>query len=670
LCQKNTGSKITRHKRHVKRLVAIFSTNFTVASYGQLSIDASMSNPILERSIQLNERGDRTQAEKLCCEFLSSFPNDASGWSLLGLICLNTGRLQEAEKHCRHALQIRPNRAPELNNLGSALARQGRFSEAVACFKQVLDLEPTHKQARVNLGRALKDQARRPKPPGPEKKAADENRPSSGPAEDLNQRAVALAKRQQFVEAEALLRQALVLRPDFPEAHNNLGNVLAGRELHDQAAGCYRQAIQFRHEYFNAHNNLANALVALGRPEEAIVSYRQAIELRPDFVDAISNLGLTLAQQRRWLEAEKPLAEAFRLRPEAAEIRVHLSRVLLDLGRPEDAVAHLEHTLRITPMHVDAHWTLSLSLLLLGKWQQGWAEYEWRWRRRNAEKRPFRPLWDGRRLDGGTIVLHAEQGLGDTIQFIRYVKMVREWCPSARIVAYCPPPIIELLKSFQGIDELIPEGQPLPKFDFYSPLITLPAIFGTTIDNVPAEVPYLKADSDRVARWRSQLASETGFKVGIVWQGNPRHKRDAFRSAPLTAFAPLANVPGVRLYSLQKRHGMEQLAAIQGQFQVADLANTDDSPQGVFMDTAAILKNLDLLVTVDTAVAHLAGALGVPVWVALSTLPDWRWLLGREHTPWYPSMRLFRQKTYGDWSSVFEQMANELKNEIKSGNHG
>jgi hypothetical protein len=296
----------------------------------------------------------------------------------------------------------------------------------------------------------------------------------------------------------------------------------------------------------------------------------------------------------------------------------------------------------------------------MGDFERGWEEYEWRWKKAKVTPRDFpQPLWDSSALEGRTILIHTEQGLGDTLQFIRYVPLVKQ--RGGTVIVECPASLGQLLASCAGIDRLIASGAPLPPFDVHAPLLSLPRIFGTTLANVPAEVPYLSADPALVEYWRSELSSVAGIKIGIAWQGNPRFPADCMRSIPLTHFTPLAQVDGVRLFSLQKGTGSAQLAAVASYLPVIDLADRLDETSGGFMDTAAVMKNLDLVVTSDTSIAHLAGALGVPVWVALALGGDWRFLVGREDSPWYPTMRLFRQTQMGDWDSVFERIAAELR---------
>jgi hypothetical protein len=265
-------------------------------------------------------------------------------------------------------------------------------------------------------------------------------------------------------------------------------------------------------------------------------------------------------------------------------------------------------------------------------------------------------------LENRTILLHAEQGLGDTIQFVRYAPLVK--ARGGRVLVECRRPLLGLLKTCPGIDRLVVAGDPLPAFDVHAPLLSLPGILGTVLEAIPCSIPYLTADPALVAQWRDKLAALDGVRVGIAWQGNPQYLMDRQRSIPLAQFAPLADLPGVRLISLQKGPGAEQIGQLQGRFPVVDWTADLDERSGPFMDTAAILANLDLVILSDSVLAHLAGALGVTVWMAVPKLPDWRWLLDGEDSPWYPTMRLFRQQAWGNWPDVFQQMRSALTERI------
>jgi len=352
------------------------------------------------------------------------------------------------------------------------------------------------------------------------------------------------------------------------------------------------------------------------------------------------------------------------LNPGYVEAHNNLGAACKDLGRVDEAIACYRRALELKPAYVEAHWNLAFALLLAGDWQHGWPEYEWRWQRKEWSPRRFpQPMWDGASLAGKTILLHAEQGLGDTIQFIRYASIVKRH--GAAVLVECPKPLLGVLEGCPGVDQWIAQRDGLPAFDVHAPLLSLPGILKTTVENIPAEIPYLFARPALIDRWRQALIDLDGFKIGIAWQGNPKYGDDRVRSIPLRCFAPLAQIPGVRLVSLQKGAGSEQLAEARDLFPVADFGDQLDQ-SGPFLDTAALMKNLDLVIAADTAAAHLAGALGVPVWLALPFMPEWRWLLDRSDTPWYPSMRLFRQKERGNWGGVFDEIHNALRERLSS----
>jgi len=480
-------------------------------------------------------------------------------------------------------------------------------------------------------------------------------------APDLMTQGNYLAQHGRFQEAATCYQQLLRLQPGHAEAHNNLGVMFAEQRQLAEAVTCYDQALALDPRYAHAHYNRANALEAQGRREEAAEGYRQALRLRPGFAEAHLNLGIALALLGDPAEAIVQYQEALRLRPDMFETHSNLGLALAHLGQHDQALPLYQRALDHLPDYAGAHFSRALTWLAQGNFAQGWAEFEWRWRLPESPPRPVsQPLWDGGPLDGKTILLHAEQGQGDTIQFIRYAPLVQQ--RGGRVVVECQATLISLLAGCRGIDQLVASGAPLPPFDLHCPLLSLGRIFKTDMASIPADIPYLGAEAGRVERWRRELRELGGFTIGIAWQGSLGHRWDRLRSIPLSQFAPLAGVPGVRLISLQVGAGREQLEALGGRFPVTDLGSRFDPTS--FEDAAAAVMALDLVVTVDTALAHLAGALGAPVWVALSVGSEWRWLLSRAESPWYPTMRLWRQQQIGDWGEVFERMAGDLRQMI------
>jgi Flp pilus assembly protein TadD len=431
--------------------------------------------------------------------------------------------------------------------------------------------------------------------------------------------------------ADYLARAAREI-PDTAALHHHLGLVHAAQGRAEEAIASFGQALRLAPELAEAHNGLGNALKDLGRPEEALGNYRRALELKPDFADAHSNLGNTLEL----------------------------------LGRYAEAAGAYRRALELDPNHAAAHWNQALLMLLRGDLERGWDEYEWRWKTRGFIPRTYpQPLWDGSTLAGKTVLVHCEQGLGDTIQFIRYAPLLR--ARGATVVFECQRRLLALLAGCTGVDVLVGEGDSLPAFDVFAPLLSLPRILATRLASIPAAAGYLAPRPELAAQWRARLAHLGGYPIGIAWQGRTAYAKDRYRSVPLSHFAPLAELPGVRLISLQTGAGRDQIRRLARPFPLTDFGEALDGASGPFMDTAAILSGLRLVITSDTAIAHLAGAMGVPVWVALSFAPDWRWHLDRNDSPWYATMRLFRQKRLGDWSSVFEEIRAALQERMRAG---
>jgi lipoprotein NlpI len=425
-------------------------------------------------------------------------------------------------------------------------------------------------------------------------------------------------------EAAAEFQEAARIKPDYVEAHNNLGSVLHRLDRLDEASAALREALRLKPNYTMARNNLAVVLIDQGRFDEAICVLGELLRADPDFAQAQSNRGVAFMKQ----------------------------------GRMAEAQACFERAIELSPEYPEAHRNRAVAWLFDGEFERGWPEFLWRWKCKDYPPHGYsQPLWDGAPLEGRTILLHAEQGMGDTLQFIRYAPWVKQ--QGGRVVVRCQKSLVQLLSHSAGIDQIAASNDELPPIDCRAALMDLPALCRTTLATVPRDVPYLFTDPSLVAQWRKRLASEPGFKIGINWQGNPQYRGDRYRSIPLAQFAPLAAIDGVRLYSVQKGSGLEQLGTVG--FPITDLGSRLDEGSGAFLETAAVMQGLDLVVTADTAPAHLAGALGVPVWVALSAAPEWRWMLDRQDSSWYPTMRLFRQSQLVHWGPVFAQMADQLQ---------
>jgi Flp pilus assembly protein TadD len=431
--------------------------------------------------------------------------------------------------------------------------------------------------------------------------------------------------RKQLDLAAACFRRAVELCPAFPEAWNNLGNTLSEQQDDAGAAACFERAFGVQPQFAGAHFNFAQALGRLGRFDESIAACRRATELSPRSAEFYNGLGMALYDSRRIDEALAAYDQAIRLRPDFAPARYNRSHA----------------------------W------LLLGDYARGWPEYEWRWKLAAVPVPSFpQPRWDGTSQPDRTILLDAEQGLGDTIQFIRYVPLVKERVGT--IVLRCQKPLVRLLSAMPGIDRVISPDEPTGPFDVWSPLMSLPLCFTSSLEAIPTRVPYVPEDQALVRFWQERLERIDGLRIGINWQGNPAFPKDRFRSVPLRYFEPLARIAGVRLVSLQKGTGREQLERQRAKFPVVDLDLSLDEIHGPFVDTSAILRCLDLVITSDTSLAHLAGALGIETWLAVPSVPEWRWLIGRNDSPWYPTLRLFRQNRPGQWGDVFLRIAAQL----------
>ena len=537
------------------------------------------------------------------------------------------GNLVEAARLYRQMLQDDADNADVWLMLGVVCRGLGDLDESVKAYHEVLRLRPGSVEVQNNLGAVLVSQGK-------------------------------------LEEALTCYRHILNCRPGYVEAHSNLGAVLASLGQLEEAVACYREAIRLKPTHADAYSNLGAALVRLDKPEEALAACQQALQLMRHSAATHNSLGTALVMLDRIDEGLAHYQQAVRLQPHFVEAHLNHGNAFTKLGQPKQAQVCYDKVLQLQPDHVDGHLGRALASLQQGDLPQGFAEFEWRWQTKNltGPLRFPRPHWDGSALVGRTILLAFEQGLGDTLQFIRYAPLVKQ--RGATVVVACQKPLLGLLAGCSGIDHLVAFEEAWPEHDVHAMLLSLPRIFGTTLETIPGNVPYLSADARLVERWRQELGGQKGFKVGIVWQGNRQHRWDKYRSVPLEQFAPLARLAGVHLYSLQKGSGIEQLQTRPEPFPITDLGSRLDESSGAFLDTAAVMKNLDLVITADTAAAHLAGALGVPVWVALWSAPDWRWLLQREDSPWFPTMRLFRQTALGDWAGVFQRLAAALQAEL------
>ena len=611
----------------------------------------------LALALQLNAAGRWVEAERICRRLLAAWPQDAAACLLLGVILVKAGRSGEAEAPLRQAIRLEPRRAETHCCLGDVLKERGDLDGAAAAYRAALAHNPDLTEAHANLGAVLR-------------------------------------ARGDIAGAIAACHRALALRPDLPELHFNLGNALQDAGDLDGAIAAYREAITLAPAYVEALanlgvllrrterfagavavlrkasdlrpgsaeilTNLGSALKDDGQTDEAIAAFRRALDLAPDHRVAHFNLGNALRGQGRMDEAAESYRRAITLRPNSPEALINLGVVHRSQGDLDAADAADRQAIDLRPDFQEAHFNLSQILLLKGAFAEGWREYEWRLRAdgHKTRRRPEfpQPRWQGEDIAGKTLLLHVEQGLGDLLHFARFVPIVAK--RGARVVVEVYQPLARLFAALPGVAQVVVHGEPLPPFDVQLPMMSLAGVLGVDRDSIPAEVPYLVAEPSWAAAWKGRLGDGAkGRAVGVVWAGSPTHQADRARSIAAAKLLPRLAMPGVRLVSLQKvpREGDAAVIAALGGTALdlgPDLAD--------FADTAGLMAHLDLVISVDTAVAHLAGALGRPVWTLIPVAPDWRWMTGRDDSPWYPSMRLFRQTRPDDWGPTIDRLVKEL----------
>jgi tetratricopeptide (TPR) repeat protein len=628
---------------------------------------------MLQQAINLHQSGRFAEAQSLYRQILTANPNQPDALHLLGVLAHQTGQHAPAEALIRRALAVQPQAAAYHNSLGNVLRALGRAAEAEAAYRAALRLQPNTPDLHHHIGLALKDQGR-------------------------------------ISDAETAFRHALRLRKDYVPARIDLGNLLVETGRAAEAEVCLRAAVRTAPENAIALNALGLALVSLGRHQEALGEFDSALHAAPNYANAAANRAACLASLENWQEAAGAYQAALALISDAADLNVGFARALLQLERGaeaeqvlrrvlaqqpddpmvlhklgralafqrrnEEALAVLEQVCHLDPANADAwhdrgmalrdlaRWpesvapfeqavrlqpddaeknaSLGYALLANGDFAAGWKFFEWRVKR-PGNARLAEPRWDGAQTDK-TVLIFAEQGTGDTIQFCRFVPPAAR---RARIVLACPPALKQLLSTLAG-PALLAEGEPLPPYDLQCPVMSLPFVLGVAPEYFSDAIPYLRAEPKKIAAWRARLAHLQGRRVGLVWAGNPKFPADRRRSIDFAVLAPLLETSGISFVSLQV--GASPAGAM---FDAAPWLQD-------FSDTAALIAALDLVISVDTAVAHLAGALGRPVWLLNRADTDWRWQLERRDSPWYPTMRQFRQPSPGDWGSVVAAVSVEL----------
>lgn len=542
----------------------------------------------------------------------------------LGFILSRQGKLQEAEAMLRIARERRPSDSGVLNNLGNVLAALDKLDEAEYLFSEALRLTPANPELLFNLGNVFKQGER-------------------------------------YAAAEEYYLRALALKQDYIEAQINLGFVLWKQAKTAEAEKCFRSIIDSPPGNADAANTLGVMLRELGRQAEAETLLRQLLTRQPGFAEAWNNLGVVLEDMGRSEDAQTCFRQAIEIRPAYASAYNNLGKVLLHFNIDE-SVRAFQQALAIDAGYINAHCNLGVALLLRGDFHDAWPEFEHRLNRKELAAMYAgytAPLWQGEALQGKTILLHAEQGMGDTIHFIRLAQTLAR--RGGRVIVECQPPLKRLLRPVEGVAAIYAKGEPLAYYDFHLPLMSLPYRLGIdSVESIPSFSPYIHAEVDRAKQWGERIGGAGKWMAGLVWAGDPRkteldsHLIDKRRSIELRQFAPILSLRGIRFFSLQKGEAASQVSSCTESI-------TDYMPEiDDFADTAALISHLDLVISVDTSVAHLAAAMGKPVWLLSRFDGCWRWMLGRDDTPWYPSMRLFRQQKPGDWGPVVERIHSEL----------
>jgi tetratricopeptide (TPR) repeat protein len=517
------------------------------------------------------------------------------------------------------ALELVPDHFDALNNLGVALRASGRLDEAIDCLSRAAVAHPTRPEGHFNLGNALTQAGR--------------------------------------IEAAAeTYLKALALNPEMTAARAALAGIYRRLNRPADEIAAYRALTAAEPQNAEWWNNLGAALFAHGKILAALPSLRRAVALRPGFAKALKNLGVVLTELDEYHEAALVLGQAVAADASDAGTLSSLGQALVQLGDAASAADCFQRSLALDPAHLDARLGRARAAFLSGDLARAWEEYEFRWKiEGNFPAQMAKPAWNGEDLTGRTLLVWAEQGLGDTLQFIRYAEPLAAL--GARVLMMVQEPVVGIARTAKGVAEVRPAGPPPSDYDFHIPLLSVPRLLGTRYDDIPRAAPYLSVPPGVTLPEIPGLGGASReLKIGIVWAGNPTHKNDRNRSAPLGDLLRFCGVPGTRIFSLQKGAPATQLAATG-----ADAFITDLSPHlATFNETAAIVDQLDLVISVDTSIVHLAGALGRPVWCLLPYAPDWRWLLRRDDTPWYPSMRLFRQSQPRQWDDVFEAVRHRL----------
>ena len=615
-------------------------------------------NEALRSAVSFLETGNISQAEFLYKKVIDIQPSNFDALFMLGAIYLQSGNYDMSISYTEMALQSDPANAAAYYNLGMAFQEKCELDRAILYYRRAIELDPDSALAYCNLGAVFQKRNEFDRAIPYYKKALELDPLLVKASYNLGS---VLQEKGELEKAITFYQKALKLDPSFADAWNTLGSALQEKGQLDEAIGYYRKAIECDPNLMDAYYNIGKVLMEKGQPDEAIDHYQKALQLNPDSSEAHNNLGFSLLEKGQSDEALSHFRKAISLNPNFAEAYYNLALYHQDRNLLHEAILYYEKAIQYRPDFVDAHWNMACALLLSGNIERGWKEYEWRWKLKGHRASNISgPRWDGSDISGQTILLHAEQAFGDTIQFIRYATLVAE-C-GAKVIVQAPKELVRLLGNVHGIEEVVAYGKQLPEFDLHCPLLSLPLVFGTDLGSIPAQIPYINVNASLSQKWRDRLQCDSSrLKIGLVWTGRIKAERERRRSCTPDLFSSLTQFEDTTFYSLHKGEGIQQANALPKDIKLVDYTEELND----FLDTAALAVNLDLIISIDTAVAHLAGALGRPVWTMLPYVPDWRWMLDRRDSPWYPTMRLFRQPSSGNWEAAISDVARELDDLLK-----
>ena len=645
-CFYNYGLLLAKQKRYIAAI-----TQFDKA----LSLFPNFVPAHCDRGSALKELGRFDEALASLNKAADLAPNVPMVWYNKGNVHFKKKDYYSALGDYDCAVKINPNYTDAWLGRGNAFTCLKCYDEAFAAYDKAVALKPDFAEAWFARGNAFTNLKRY-------EEALDAYHKALAVKSDLVEawlgRGIIFYDLGRYDEAFAAYDKAVALKPDFAEAWLGRGNALTSLKRYDEAYAAYNKALAAKSDLAEAWLGLGTIFYDLGRYDEAFLAYDKALALKPDLAEAWFARGNAFNNLNHYDEALDAYDKALALNPGLAEVWLARGNVFKDQKRYDEAFLAYDKALALKPDLAEAHCDEALIRLALGDTEYGWKKYEYRWNTKlmRGLKRNFsQRLWLGDSdIKNKTILIHAEQGLGDTLMACRYIPMLASL--GAKVIAEVQPSLQSLLKNLEGISLLIAKGETLPHFDVHCPIMSLPLAFKTTMETIPAKVPYLAVSKNLIEKWRSKL-SGAEIKVGIAWAGNPNYPRDVDRSILLKNFLPIVGIKGARFFSVQKdlRHGDKEILHVNSQIVRLDQEIND------FEDTAAIMMSLDLVISSDTSIVNLAGALGRPIWVLLPSNPDWRWLLDRGNSPWYPTARLFRQISRGEWSTVTDDVCVELR---------